>query len=117
MKNVRANEALQERWTEDAKKRKKLQITESITAGFTLKTWGRVSSNWNKKIMMGKGERASIARVKCTLKYGKRAQNLKTLKNGLFWDGEQADSNWTISYRSWFFFSGIIFSRCDHNKS
>lgn len=104
MKNVRANEALQERWTEDAKKRKKLQITESITAGFTLKTWGRVSSNWNKKIMMGKGERASIARVKCTLKYGKRAQNLKTLKNGLFWDGEQADSNWTISYRSWFFF-------------
>lgn len=31
--------------------------------------------------MMAKGERvASIARVKCTLKYGKRTQNLKTLK-------------------------------------
>lgn len=43
---------------------------------------------------MAKGESvASIERVKCTLKYGKKTENLKNIKIGLFGEGEQADSN------------------------
>lgn len=61
---------------------------------------------------MAKDERmSSIARVKYTLKYGKRTENLKNIKNGLFSDGEQTDAIEPSHTALDFFF---LFSFCYH---
>lgn len=122
MKNVRANEALQERWTEDAKKERncKLQNPSLLVLPWKHKAeWVQIEVRklwWPKvKEWLASQESSEL------LNMGKILKTLETYKKGRFWDGEQPDSNWIISYCSWFFsfcsHSVVISSCCDHNRS
>lgn len=89
MKNVRANEALQERWTEDAKRERncKLQNPSLLVLPWKHKAeWVQIEVTKLKWLKVK--EWLALQESTAPLSMGKELKTLKRFKNGLFWDGE-----------------------------